>query len=487
MADNGTILQYFEWYLEDNASLWRCVKEEAVKLAQSGITAVWLPPAYKGAGGIHDVGYGVYDVYDLGEFDQKGSVPTKYGTKTEYLEAIQALHHAHIQVYADIVLNHKMGADETEEIKVEAVNQDNRAQETSGTQTITAWTKYTFPGRNGKYSDFKWNATHFSGVDWDERNKKSQIYLMSGKEWNRDVDTEHANYDYLMGTDLDFDNKEVLAELERWGEWYLKTTGVDGVRLDAVKHIDSDFYKDWLPKMRTALQKELFAVGEYWKPEKYTLEEYLSDVIGNMSLFDVPLHFNFYHASQEKERYDLRRIFDGSLVAENPVKAVTFVDNHDTQPGQALQSFVESWFKPLAYALVLLRTTGYPCVFYGDYYGIVHDKVAALSILPSLIQVRRTCIYGQQHDYFEDAHAIGWTYEGDEEHAMSGAAILMSNCGVQTKRMYLGKKHANCEFYNICGAPEDISLVDADGYLTCMVREMSVAVYISGSKKDRIF
>lgn len=49
------------------------------------------PPAYKGHQGREDVGYGVYDLYDLGEFDQKGSVPTKYGTREEYLSAIRAL------------------------------------------------------------------------------------------------------------------------------------------------------------------------------------------------------------------------------------------------------------------------------------------------------------------------------------------------------------------------------------------------------------
>lgn len=36
-----------------------------------GFSAIWLPPAYKGVGGIHDNGYGVYDLYDLGEFNQK--------------------------------------------------------------------------------------------------------------------------------------------------------------------------------------------------------------------------------------------------------------------------------------------------------------------------------------------------------------------------------------------------------------------------------
>ena len=54
------------------------------------------------------MGYGVYDMYDLGEFDQKGTIRTKYGTKEEYLAAIRAFHAQGIRVYADIVLNHRM-------------------------------------------------------------------------------------------------------------------------------------------------------------------------------------------------------------------------------------------------------------------------------------------------------------------------------------------------------------------------------------------
>ena len=86
---NGTIMQYFEWYLPRNCALWNKVSYEAKHLNDIGITAVWLPPAYKGADGNNDVGYAVYDLYDLGEFNQKGSVSTKYGTKDEYLKAIK--------------------------------------------------------------------------------------------------------------------------------------------------------------------------------------------------------------------------------------------------------------------------------------------------------------------------------------------------------------------------------------------------------------
>ena len=91
MEKNDTLLQAFEWYLPDDSQHWNKLKVLAPSFSNLGVTVVWLPPAYKGAGGVHDVGYGVYDLYDLGEFDQKGTIPTKYGTKQEYLDAIDAL------------------------------------------------------------------------------------------------------------------------------------------------------------------------------------------------------------------------------------------------------------------------------------------------------------------------------------------------------------------------------------------------------------
>lgn len=66
MMQNGVMMQYFEWYLESDPHLWKLLKEDAKHLQEIGITAVWMPPAFKGIGGIHDVGYGVYDIYDLG-------------------------------------------------------------------------------------------------------------------------------------------------------------------------------------------------------------------------------------------------------------------------------------------------------------------------------------------------------------------------------------------------------------------------------------
>lgn len=104
-------MQYFHWYNDANSekSLWVQLGEQAKSLKDAGIDAVWLPPCYKGSGGSNDVGYSTYDLFDLGEFDQKGSVRTKYGTKDELLAATKKCKEAGLQIYLDAVFNHKFG------------------------------------------------------------------------------------------------------------------------------------------------------------------------------------------------------------------------------------------------------------------------------------------------------------------------------------------------------------------------------------------
>ena len=75
------MLQYFEWYYPKDGSLWRKVRDDAKGLKEMGIDSIWLPPAHKGMDGTDSTGYDSNDLYDLGEFDQKGSVATKYGTR----------------------------------------------------------------------------------------------------------------------------------------------------------------------------------------------------------------------------------------------------------------------------------------------------------------------------------------------------------------------------------------------------------------------
>lgn len=479
MSSNDTMMQYFEWYLPSDSTLWNKLTKDAKHLENIGITHLWLPPAYKGASGKEDVGYGVYDLYDLGEFDQKGSIPTKYGTKDEYVNAIKVLQENNVKVLADIVLNHKMGADETENVLAVQDDASNRNVSLTEAKPIRVWTKYTFPGRRDTYSNFKWNWTHFHGIDWDENTGTAAIYKFYGKHWDEDVDKENGNYDYLMGADIDLNNFDVIKELKTWGKWYLDTTGVSGFRLDAVKHIRSEFFPEWLGNLRDSSEKKLFAVGEYWSSNIDVIKNYIEKTEGCMSLFDVPLHYNFYRASISNGDFNMSQIFDGTIVGTIPEKAVTFVDNHDTEPGQALESYIADWFKPLAYSLILLRKSGFPCIFYGDYYGIPEKDVKPKQdILDILLKVRKYYAYGEQYDYFNDNNVIGFTRTGDYEHQDSGLAVVMSDKNGGSIQMNVGKKLANSILYDCTGNLSETVYVDNEGNGIFYCKDGSVSVWI---------
>lgn len=156
------------------------------------------------------------------------------------------------------------------------------------------------------------------------------------------------------------------------------------------------------------------------------LEEYLSTLGTQFSLFDTPLHYNFKQAGDQGASYNLTQIFDNTIVQKRPIDAVTLVDNHDTQVGQSLESWVNPSFKPVAYALILLRPDGYPCIFWGDLYGCGGDNpqepVAQLS---DLILARKLFAYGEIRDYFDHPNCVGWVRMGDADR--DGLAVVACN------------------------------------------------------------
>ena len=478
--ENQTLMQYFEWYLPDDGQHWNRLAEDAPNLAAKGIRKVWMPPAFKGTGS-NDVGYGVYDLFDLGEFDQKGTVRTKYGLKEEYLRAIEALIQNGIEAIADVVLNHKAAADYKERFTVVEVDPNDRNVEISEPFEIEAWMHFAFPGRNKTYNDFEWHWYHFTGTDYDAKNNRSGIFLIQGdnKGWANDelVDNENGNYDYLMYADIDFKHPEVIQNLYDWAHWFIESTGVHGFRLDAVKHIDSFFMKNFIRDITEKYGDDFYVFGEFWNSDEKVNNDYLENIDYRFDLVDVKLHHNLFDASKSGADYDLRTIFDQTLANNHPESAVTFVDNHDTQRGQALESTVEEWFKPTAYALILLREAGLPCVFYGDYYGISGEfaQESFQEVLDKLLDIRLNLAYGEQTDYFDDANCIGWTRQGKDDG--QPIAVLISNDQAASKSMLVGSEWAGREFSDYLGNSSQIVTIDDQGWGEFPVEEKSVSVW----------
>ena len=482
---NGVMMQCFHCY-SPAGGLWNDLAAKAADLAAAGLTAVWIPPAYKGASGASSVGYDVYDLFDLGEFNQKDTTPTKYGSKAELIASIEAVHRAGLQVYADVVFNQKDGADFTEDVLAQQVEWNDRNATKNGWYMIKAWTRFEFPGRGDTYSAMKWSWTCFDAVSCDENlprpQKFEKLLRLKDKVFSTDVSKEKGNYDYLCCADCDVEGA-VADEFYHWGEWLIRQTHIDGFRIDAAKHIRSSFFPGWLDHLRSTFRLELFAVGEYWSADVEDLKRFIDATGGSMSLFDVPLHYNLQRASNAGESYDMRTIFERTLVKEQPVLAVTFVDNHDTMPCQSLESWVQPWFKPLAYALILLRQGGYPCVFTADYYpcpsyGDSSREVRLESyraLIDMFLDARRKYGYGDQHDSFDDPRTVGWVRTGDGAHPGVMAVLMTTGSGGSK---WMNTFRPGAAFIDVTGNVPGVVTADANGWANFSCCGQSVSVWV---------
>src|SRR5580698_7749823 len=85
---------------------WNQIADKMPEIAEAGYTALWLPPPTK-ATSQFSAGYDIFDPFDLGDQDQNGTIPTRYGTKEELIHLVRVAHRFGIRVYLDNVMNHR--------------------------------------------------------------------------------------------------------------------------------------------------------------------------------------------------------------------------------------------------------------------------------------------------------------------------------------------------------------------------------------------
>lgn len=206
-----------------------------------------------------------------------------------------------------------------------------------------------------------------------------------------------------MFANINHFNPDVREELFKWAKWFIEETNIDGIRYDALKHIDRNFINDLTKYILTEINDEFYFVGEYWENDQGNLIEYIDGTSSNIDLFDVTFHYKLYEASTQGENFDLRTLFENSIESQRRLNSVTFVDNHDSQLGQSLNSWIEDWFRQTAYALILLTEDGYPCIFWGDLFGIGNgsDYAGMKDRLEPLLELRKDFAYGEIKSYLQ--------------------------------------------------------------------------------------
>lgn len=345
----GVIMQAFYWdcpRLEDlEYRWWNHVKGKVPSLSEVGFTALWLPPANKAANidGM-SMGYDPYDYYDLGDIEQKGTISTWFGSRTDLMELIRVAHENHMQLYADLVLNHNNGAD---------------LEEQSGFDGVRRWTK--FSPRSGKFPR-DWKCFHPSQYEtWD-------------------------NMTFGDMPDLCHRNPYVYTELLEYARWLIEEIGFDGFRYDCVKG-----YGGWMVRAVQELRGlkdekgyKPYGVGECWDSDR-TIHDWLDETNAwadnPVGAFDFPLRYRLKDLCQ-LYAFSLKNLVErGTVLQADPARAVTFVENHDVVRDDSIINE-----KMLAYAFILTHE-GYPCVFWQDYYNWGLGQEGYQSGIASLVRI----------------------------------------------------------------------------------------------------
>ncbi|HEY1663627.1 MAG TPA: alpha-amylase family glycosyl hydrolase [Verrucomicrobiae bacterium] len=88
---------------------WPQITAKMPEIAEAGYDSLWVPNPAKGNAGGYSIGYDVYDPFDLGSQNQQGTIATLYGTQAQLIQMVQTAHRFGIRVYFDNVMNHRAG------------------------------------------------------------------------------------------------------------------------------------------------------------------------------------------------------------------------------------------------------------------------------------------------------------------------------------------------------------------------------------------
>jgi len=328
----GVMMQTFHWDCprEDKKEFqwWNYIHSEIPQLAKAGFTSLWLPPIHKAANLFGpSMGYDPYDYYDLGEFDQKGTVPTWFGTRKELENVIASAHKHGLSVIADIVINHNSGAD------LQEVN------------PITGQSRWTVFNPKSERFPRNWEAFHPSMYEsWDEMTFGDM-------------------------PDLSHRNPHVYAEILKLMRWLIEEIGFDGFRYDFVKGYGANTITaiQEYRYMREGKPFVPYGVAEYWDSASNTLHWVNEANFSNsnpVDAFDFPLR-ELLKGMCDQYGFSLKNLVNGdSILKAQPQSTVTFVENHDLRDeGRPISND-----KLLAYSYILTHE-GFPCVFWKDYFN----------------------------------------------------------------------------------------------------------------------
>ncbi|MBV2153718.1 pullulanase-type alpha-1,6-glucosidase [Kitasatospora sp. SUK 42] len=352
-----------------------------------GTTAIWMAPIFRnkpvqGSGADASAGYHGYWITDFTQVDPH------FGTNAQLKELIAKAHARGIKVFFDVITNHTADV-------IDYAEQQHGYRSTGAYPTLDA---------DGNPVDE--TAIADSGAPWPKITKDSFPYTpvfrtpadakAKSPSWLNDPALYHnrgdstfvgesaTEGDFNGLDDLDTQNPRVVKGFEQVYQQWVKDAGVDGFRIDTVKHVNMAFWQQWAPALKDFAAKQgnkrFFMFGEVYSGDPAVTSPYVTK-----GRLQATLDFPFQGAarsyvSQGGSARNLADVYGQDYrytsADTDAYELPTFLGNHDMgrfgsflladDPGADEATLLKK--DRLATELQFL-TRGQPVVYYGDEQG----------------------------------------------------------------------------------------------------------------------
>ena len=292
-----------------------------------GISGIWLMPVNPSPS---------YHGYDVSDYF---GVNPDYGTLSDFKNLLEAAHDRGIKVIIDLVLNH--------------------------TSTQHPWFIDATADPKNPYRDY---------YVWAETPPGFKSPWGTGV-WHKTDNGYYYGIFWVGMPDLNYTNPAVTTEIHEVIRFWLEDVGVDGFRLDAIKHLVEDgevqentpTTHDWWEGFYdyyTSINPEAFTVGEAWTSTAEVVK-YIGDEMNVAFEFDTSGAI-LNSARSETNRY-IQQAHQLVLESYPPHQYATFLTNHDQ--GRTMSELRNKVGQAKTAASLLLTGPGVPFLYYGEEIG----------------------------------------------------------------------------------------------------------------------
>ena len=362
-----------------------------------GTTSIWMTPSFKnkpvqGEPGSESAGYHGYWITDFTQIDPH------LGTNAELKKLIDLAHKRGIKVFFDIITNHTADVLDYPASAYDATGQVPYQTKEAVPYKDAAGTPFDdrdvtmigdpFPAVDPEVT-FPYEPTFRTEAD---KSAKVPAWLNDPTMYhNRGTSTfsgENSEYgDFPSGNrsaldDLWTERPQVVQGMIDIYKTWVDEAGVDGFRIDTVKHVNMDFWKQFGPALQghaaSVGNEDFFMFGEVYDADPRFMSQYTTE--GRLQA-TVDFGFqgsgvNFAKGKPTTELRDFYALDDYFTDTDsNAYSLPTFLGNHDMGRVGSFLRQGSTWTDAqllsrdrLAHSLMYL-TRGQPVVYYGDEQG----------------------------------------------------------------------------------------------------------------------